>query len=131
MMYLTERPMTRSVNQQTMKEENLKHLFSLIREGADMTRARLSKCAGLSATTVSALVDELVTKGLVAEGGLAKTARSGRKPITLCVEGRSRQIPVFSLNKWGVRYTLYDLNCQALESFFVPNSTEKYGGFLG
>ncbi|MEG1193855.1 MAG: ROK family transcriptional regulator [Clostridia bacterium] len=131
MMYLTERPAGRPVNQQTMKEENLKRTFSLIREGADMTRARLSKCAGLSATTVSALVDELVTKGLVVEVGLAKTARSGRKPIALRVEGRSRQIPVFSLNKWGVRYTLYDLNCQALESFFVPNSTEKYGGFLG
>lgn len=116
-------------NQQLIKEENIKCLFNLLNRNREMARADMVRMTGLSPTTVSALVDELVRENLVVETGYARTMQTGRKPINLRVNGAGRQIPVFSFSRWGVRYTLYNLQLEVLESIFVPHDAERYGGF--
>lgn len=116
-------------NQQLIKEENIKCLFNLLNRNREMARADMVRMTGLSPTTVSALVDELVRENLVVETGYARTMQTGRKPINLRINGAGRQIPVFSFSRWGVRYTLYNLQLEVLESIFVPHDAEQYGGF--
>lgn len=131
MHYLSESAGAREklTNQQLIKEENIKCLFNLLNRNREMARADMVRVTGLSPTTVSALVDELVRENLVVETGYARTMQTGRKPINLRINGSGRQIPVFSFSRWGVRYTLYNLQLQALESIFVPLDAERYGGF--
>ena len=116
-------------SQQIIKEKNIKWLFDLINDNRELTRAGLVRITKLSPTTVSSLVDELVALGLVVETGQQKTNTTGRKPIKLQISEGGRQIPVFSLNRWGIRYTLYDLYYNELETYFAPHMSDQYGGF--
>lgn len=131
MLYLnkSEDDFERLTNQQLIKEENIKCLFNLLNKNHEMARADMVRVTGLSPTTVSALVDELLRENLVYETGYAKTAQTGRKPINLRINSAGRQIPVFAFNRWGVRYTLYDLNLNVLETLFVEHRADQYGGF--
>lgn len=125
----SESSIEKLTNQQLIKEENIKCLFNLLNRNREMARADMVRVTGLSPTTVSALVDELVRENLVVETGYARTMQTGRKPINLRINGAGRQIPVFSLSRWGVRYTLYNLQLEVLESIYAPHDAERYGGF--
>ena len=131
MLYLNEAEdsFERLTNQQLIKEENIKCLFNLLNKNREMARADMVRMTGLSPTTVSALVDELVRENLVLEIGYAKTVQTGRKPINLRINSAGRQIPVFAFSRWGVRFTLYDLNLNELETLFVEHRSDQYGGF--
>lgn len=107
--------------QQRVKEENIKRVFDLVRAGKCASRAELVRTMHLSATTVSALVDELQEKGLILEAGPSLTPLPGRRPMKLCLNRAGHQLAVFSLSRRGVRFTLFDLSCCALESFFVEH----------
>jgi len=116
-------------NQQTIKEENIKTLFNLISAEPGVTRAQLGRVTSLSPTTVSTLVDELVQRGLVVETGPADTQCAGRKPIALQVNPRGRQLALFSLSRWGIRFWLYNLALQEVDTHFLEHSADRYGGF--
>lgn len=92
-------------SQQTMKESNLNIVFSLIYEIDGISRADIKKITKLSATTVSALVDELISAGYVVEGGAKDASTSGRKAISLSVNGRGGHFVVItaSANHFTIR----------------------------
>lgn len=102
-----------------IKVGNMRRLFNLLSQNREMARADMVRLANLSPTTVSALVDELVQENLVVEMGHAQTAQTGRRPINLRVNGSGRQIPVFTFDRGGMRYTLYNLQMEVLESIFI------------
>lgn len=72
-------------SQQVIKESNLKLVFSLIHKHGPISRADIKKMTGLSATTVSSLVEELLADGFVNEGGVKNSTTSGRKAVLLHV----------------------------------------------
>jgi predicted NBD/HSP70 family sugar kinase len=119
----------RPLAQQAIKEENLKRIFLDLHRQVEMTRVQLARSTGLSAATVSALVDELVQMGLFYETGPAKTDHIGRKPINLRIRPDSRQLPVFALNRWGAQFVVYDLNLKPMETLFFPHASDQYGGY--
>lgn len=57
-------------------------IFHLIRTGRASSRAEIARLTGLSASTVTTRVDELLTQGLLAEGGEGPS-RGGRRPRVL------------------------------------------------
>lgn len=125
--------------QQQAKEKHIKQAFDLLRSGLCSSRVELAKNLHLSSATVSALVDELIRMDLVKERGLARTSQPGRRSVNLQLNYAGRQIAVFSLALRGVRFTLFDLGCNVLESFFVEyspkhnnpeESGEKYAGLF-
>ena len=107
----------RPVNQRQIKEEKLKQLFDLLYAAGEMARADLARATGLSPTTVSALVEELIRRGIFVETGYAPAMQGGRRPIKLCVNAQGRQIPTFTLRGDGVRFELYNLGMEVLEAF--------------
>ena len=60
--------------QQFIKEQNIKRVFDLVRSGRCASRAELVRTMHLSATTISALVEELHEDGLVIETGPTLTS---------------------------------------------------------
>ncbi len=102
-----------------IKEEKLKRLFDLLYSGGEMARADLARATGLSPTTISALVEELIRKGLVVETGYASTAQGGRKPINLRIHAEGRQIPTFALAGDELHYALYNLGMEVVEALDV------------
>ena len=71
------------VNQQLIKNTNLKLLYNSIFENRGISRAALAKKTGLSRTAVSALIDELTGSGFLYDSGTGDSAGVGRKPNSL------------------------------------------------
>lgn len=103
--------MSASVNsQQLIKENHLKLVFSLIHEVDGISRADIKKLTKMSATTVSALVDELIGKGLVVESGIKSATTSGRKAISLSVNPSGGFFAVVTVSGYHFRLCLFDLS---------------------
>lgn len=112
-------------NHQLTRAENSKLLFNLIHAHDGISRVELVRLTGLSPSTVSSLVDELVRMRLVTERGHTRMpSGAGRRPISLNICSSGRQIPVFSLSRSGVRYTLFDLGFNVIEQLFYPCEAE-------
>ena len=111
----------------SFREENGKQLFDIINQNGRTTRAELVRRSGLSPSTVSSLVADLVRLDLVHELGLAQpSSASGRRPILLSVNPSGRQFPVFSLGNYGVSYKLYDLGGNVLDDVFRPYLSDVF-----
>lgn len=104
--------------QQQVKEANIKRIFDLVRSGKCKSRAEIVRYMDLSATSVSVLVEELAERGLIDETGPAQTSLPGRRPISLRLNNNAHQLAVFTAQPKGVRYTLFDLACNVVESRF-------------
>jgi transcriptional regulator of PTS gene len=74
------------VNQQLIKDVNLKNLYNLIHSNDGISRAQLAKLTDLSKTTVSALVDELINRNFIYDSGTSETDSVGRKPNSLHIK---------------------------------------------
>ena len=53
------------INQQLIKDTNMKHLYTSIYHNPGISRAHLSKQTALSKTTVSTLIDELIERNFI------------------------------------------------------------------
>lgn len=108
------------VNQQLIKETNLKMLFNLINKCGPVSRADLAAITQLSATTVSDLVDELIGSNIVISTGMGETKTSGRKPIMLQVNPEGGYIASIGWKKHGLNFSLFNLKCNELDNVFQP-----------
>lgn len=80
--------MQKATRQQT-KEHNSRLVFKSIYDQAGVSRADIARATGLTKTTVSNIVGELMAEGLVEESGIG-SSEGGKPPITLRIldEGR-------------------------------------------
>ncbi len=99
----------KSANLQLVKQNNRTLLFRLIYAKEPISRAELAQVTGLSPTTVSSLVDELIEDNMVEIVGTAKTVTSGRKPVMLRVNQRGSYMIGVELTPEGYRMAAYDL----------------------
>ena len=83
------------VNQQLIKNTNLKQLYNSIYQNPGTSRAQLSKDSHLSKTAVSSLVDELIARKFVYDSGTGGSTTVGRKPNSLLL--RTEQYYVAAL----------------------------------
>ena len=95
-------------NLQTMKQANLSLLFGLIHRHGTVSRAELANITGLSPTTVSSLVDEMLDRGLLLQTGAGPSETSGRKPIMLEVNPRGGLVAGIELMDGGFSLELFD-----------------------
>ena len=87
-------------NQQIMKNNNLKKVFSLIMEHEPISRIELAAMTSLSKTTISSLVEDLINGGFVVDDGSADTGKQGRKPNFLRVNKEGNVVAVIN---WHIR----------------------------
>lgn len=96
-------------NLQTMKQANLSLLFGLVHRHGSVSRAELANITGLSPTTVSSLVDEMLERGLLLQTGAGTSETSGRKPIMLEVNPQGGYVAGIELLDGGLNLELFDL----------------------
>lgn len=97
-------------DQQLVKRINRSVLLRLLRRRSGLSRAQLAQESGLTKSTVSLLVRELIDEGWVTETGLAAAQGLGRPSTPLQLDGSRRamvgvEIAVESLRVVGVSLT--------------------------
>lgn len=118
--------MEQTVNsQQLIKENHLRLVFSLIHEVDGISRADIKKLTKLSATTISALVEELMEKRLIVESGTKSAGRSGRKAISLSVNPSGGYFAVVAVSGHHFRLKLFDLFFEEIFSKKVRYDSSK------
>jgi predicted NBD/HSP70 family sugar kinase len=104
-------------HQSNIKESNIKQIFDLVFEHEGISRIEISRAANLSRSTVSILIDELLEAGIIKITGERKSDSSGRKPISLEINGSRAQIITLALKKNSFLYRLYDISGKELDFF--------------
>jgi predicted NBD/HSP70 family sugar kinase len=77
-----------AVDQVSLRRSNLSLVLRTLRDAGPRSRARLAADLGLTKATVSGLVSELVTRGLVSEG-VAERGAVGRPGLPVRLDGRT------------------------------------------
>jgi len=72
----------KKATQESIQEHNLGLILRLIKENKNFSRVRLSSKTGLSKSTISGLVDILISKKIITEGDKINSSR-GKKPTIL------------------------------------------------
>lgn len=104
------------LNQQIIKNNNLKQLYNLIYQEPGISRAKLAKASGLSKPTVSALIDELVKKRFVQDtGAMTHITSVGRKPNGLHLLENEHYVVAICLSRNMVAAKLMDVCGCAVE----------------
>lgn len=116
------------VNQQVIKNNNLKMIYRYIQQESGISRAQLAKLSGLSKTTVSSLVDELISRRFIQDTGTLGDATSvGRKPNGLQLLQGQYYIAVISWNKRDISAKLIDICGMIMREVSKPvNQSDSY-----
>jgi predicted NBD/HSP70 family sugar kinase len=79
--------MTQAVRHDSMRARNLEVVLGAVSRGGPLTRAALAEVTGLTKSTVSKLVGDLVDAGLLAETGPARAGERGRPGVEVVLSG--------------------------------------------
>ncbi|KDN22822.1 ROK family transcriptional regulator [Amycolatopsis rifamycinica] len=79
--------MTQAVRHEEMRARNLEVVLGAVSRGGPLTRAALAEVTGLTKSTVSKLVGDLVDAGLLAETGPARVGERGRPGVAVVLSG--------------------------------------------
>ena len=104
-----------------VRSHNLSLALNLIRERGSITRAEIIAITGLSAPTISALVNVLIDSDFVREAGIGISS-GGRRPILLEFNYNARYVIGVDLGATHIITILMNLDGKILSS-----STQKDG----
>ena len=115
-----------------VKAHNLRAILSVLRHHEHASRASLAELTGLSTTTISNLVSELLEQGIVTEEGSVKSASrqgAGRPRTALCLVPEARHAVGIHIGVGQIRVAVADLrahplNCLSLDHSLDRSSTE-------
>ncbi|MCR6483420.1 ROK family transcriptional regulator [Amycolatopsis sp. OK19-0408] len=79
--------MTQAVRHDAMRARNLEVVLGAVSRSGPLTRAALAERTGLTKSTVSKLVGDLVDAGLLAETGPARAGERGRPGVDVVLSG--------------------------------------------
>ena len=115
------------VNQQLIKNTNLKQLYNSIYQNPGTSRAQLSKDSHLSKTAVSSLVDELIARKFVYDSGTGGSTTVGRKPNSLLLRAEQYYVAVLCLEEDRLNAALVDITgVSSLPMQMEASSPEAY-----
>jgi len=117
---------TRAGNAKLISGLNKVKVTNLVRDNGGISRAELVKRSGLSAPTISRIIEGLIREGLVVEVG-AGESKGGRKPTLLQFSGVDSFIIGIDLGTTNIYGVLTDLDAKVIAEIKRP--TEVEGGF--
>jgi glucokinase-like ROK family protein len=111
-------------NAKYISKLNTVRILNLIRNTGRVSRADISKESGLSAPTVSRIVESLIEDGLIKETGVGKSS-GGRRPTLLEFSGHNTCIIGIDLGTTNILGVLSDLNANILSEVSHPTRVEE------
>jgi predicted NBD/HSP70 family sugar kinase len=94
---------------EALREGNRNRIVTTLRAVGAVSRAELARRTGLSRSTVSIVVSELVREGLVREAGEAQTAGTGRPATPLFLDPAAGSVLAVDLAPGRLTLALFDL----------------------
>jgi predicted NBD/HSP70 family sugar kinase len=116
-----------SVSFQTVRETNLGVVLRTVRAMAPCSRAAVASATGLNKTTVSSLVSDLISRGLVRETGTTAQPRVGRPGVMLALDDSSMAAIGVEVNVDYLSVVAADLLTQELLTRHVPFDARSAG----
>lgn len=107
------------LTQDQTKRHNQSLLLKVIYQQGTVSRADIARATGLTRTTASNAVAELLEAGLITELGLGLSA-GGKPPTLLQVVDDARLVLAIGLTSFGVRGGLFDLRGRQLHDVAQP-----------
>ncbi|MEG1322746.1 MAG: ROK family transcriptional regulator [Ruthenibacterium sp.] len=118
------------INQQLIKNKNLKAIYNCIFENRGISRAEVAKRMSLSKTAVSSLVDELIEKRFVVDGGVRDSDNVGRKPNSLQLRSNCHYVFVLNWMVLSVECSIVDVTGGCVFQYNATLSPDKQENFL-
>ncbi|MCA9979631.1 MAG: ROK family transcriptional regulator [Anaerolineales bacterium] len=114
------------VTRNQAKQHNLQLILRIIYEAREISRADVARTTGLTRTTVSNAVNELLEEGLVAELGQAPSG-GGKPPTLLQVVDTARQVIGVDLGHTILQGAVFDLRGRVVHHVRRPLGETKSG----
>ena len=114
-------------DQATVRRTNLGLVLRLLRAAGPRSRARIAQDTGLNKATVSSLVAELMSRGLVTEGELERDGAVGRPGLSVGLAGRGACGIGVELNVDYLACLVLDLRGEVLVERRVPHDAPAMG----
>jgi glucokinase-like ROK family protein len=111
-----------------VKAHNLRAVLSMLRQQESVSRAHLAELTGLSTTTISNLVAELLEQGIVTEEGVVKSASrqgAGRPRTSLGLVPEARHAVGIHIGVGQIRVAVADLRAHPLNYLSLDHSLDK------
>jgi glucokinase-like ROK family protein len=117
----------------SLRELNSRRVFDVLREKGTASRAEIARATGLSRSTVSSIVSELLKGSLVEEGaegtGVAHGEQGGRPPVLLSLKSSAGLALGVDFGHTHLRVAISDLSHEVLaetrEELDVDQSAEE------
>jgi predicted NBD/HSP70 family sugar kinase len=117
----------------SLRELNSRRVFDVLREKGTASRAEIARATGLSRSTVSSIISELLKGGLVEEGaegtGVAHGEQGGRPPVLLSLKSSAGLALGVDFGHTHLRVAISDLSHEVLaetrEELDVDQSAEE------
>lgn len=100
------------MDQNKIKAQNLRKVFSLISQKAPVTRGELAKESKLSLMTISNMVEKLLELGLVTTENRKYDNRIGRKADLVSVDRNNKQVMILDLTQMDFSYTVLNIQLE-------------------
>ena len=113
-----------------LRSSNLRAITALLGSGGPQSRADLARGSGLSRTTVSSLVSELLENGLVVETedrGTPYKGGSGRPPLLVALALRPGGVAGVDIGHGHVRVAVSDRSAQILSEVETATDADPRG----
>jgi predicted NBD/HSP70 family sugar kinase/biotin operon repressor len=113
-----------------LRSSNLRAITALLGSGGPQSRADLARGSGLSRTTVSSLVNELLAGGLVVETddrGTPYKGGSGRPPLLVALAVRPGRVAGVDIGHGHVRVAVSDRSASILAEVETPTDADPHG----
>jgi predicted NBD/HSP70 family sugar kinase/biotin operon repressor len=113
-----------------LRGSNLRAITALLGSGGPQSRADLARGSGLSRTTVSSLVNELLAGGLVVETddrGTPYKGGSGRPPLLVALAVRPGRVAGVDIGHGHVRVAVSDRGARILAEVETPTDADPRG----
>lgn len=115
-------------NASTVKSHNLRAVLLMLLRHEYVSRVRLAELSGLSTTTITNLVSELLDQGLVAEEGLEKPTQGrgvGRPRRLLRLVPQARHVIGIHIGVGSIRVAVTDLHANFLNCLSLAHSLAR------
>lgn len=117
--------MTRSrVNSALVRRINTGRLFHVIRQNPGISQQKLSRDANIDPATISIIITNLESAGIVRRDSDAPTGRAGRPTVALNIDPRAGYLAGVGIEPDAIRVTLATIDGARRADLIVPGSTD-------
>ena len=111
------------LEQSSLRRHNLGIIFRAIRDSGAISRAQLAHITGMTKPGITNIVDDLLERGLLTQGGEESRKNRGRPGVLLSINSQATSIIVLELRAFYTGVIAFDLLGQ---EFYRARATTTY-----